>query len=136
MLDFMRKLRNELAGAATDKFLEALLAGMDVSFSLSPGYRKSIEGFTGSYVFETAEGLVAAACTFKDGEMEVHTQPVPEYNVRIVFKNPKALRDFLLSEDQEILSSVLRNEVEIEGNINYIYKFGFMAKDLKHRLHL
>jgi hypothetical protein len=28
----------------------------------------------------------------------------------------------------------LANEVAVDGNLNYIYKFGFMARDLVHRL--
>jgi hypothetical protein len=32
------------------------------------------------------------------------------------------------------MDSLLANEVEVEGNLNYIYKFGFMAKELLQRL--
>jgi hypothetical protein len=28
----------------------------------------------------------------------------------------------------------LANEVTVDANLNYIYKFGFMARDLVHRL--
>jgi hypothetical protein len=30
----------------------------------------------------------------------------------------------------------LNNEVEIDGNLNYIYKLGYMAHDLERRLGL
>ena len=41
---------------------------------------------------------------------------------------------FLFSRDQDILDSLLANDVELDGNLNYIYKFGFMARDLGRRL--
>jgi hypothetical protein len=44
------------------------------------------------------------------------------------------LRAFLLSKNQDILDSVLANTVEVDGNLNYIYKFGFMVRDLIRRL--
>jgi hypothetical protein len=44
------------------------------------------------------------------------------------------LRDFIFSRDQDILNSILANQVEVDGNLNYIYKFGFMARDLAKRV--
>ncbi|HHT9131143.1 MAG TPA: hypothetical protein ACFYED_01515 [Candidatus Tripitaka californicus] len=129
-------LEKELCGKVTDKFLELLLHGMDWAFRLLEDYRKNIEGFKGRYLFRTAGGDVAVAATFKDGDMEVNEEPTEDYewNVRIKFKDYAALRDFLFSKDQDILNSLLKNEVEMDGNVSYIYKFGFMARDLSRRL--
>lgn len=128
-----RRLVGELCGRATDRLLELMLGGMDLAFCLLKGYRKNIVGFEGRYLFRTADGAVAAAATFKDGEMEVHREAIDDWDVRVTFKDPDALRDFLFSRDQDILNSVLKNEVETDGNQNYIYKFGFMVRDLSHR---
>lgn len=129
-----KRLRQELYGKVTDKFLELLLRGMDLAFCLSKGYRKNIKDFEGRYLFRTADHLVAAAATFKDGDMEVHEEPIDDWNVRITFKDAAALNAFIFSRDQDILDSLLANDVEVDGNLNYIYKFGFMARDLGHRL--
>jgi hypothetical protein len=129
-----KRLRQELCGKLTDKFLELLLKGMDLAFCLSKGYRKNIKGFEGRYLFRTADFLVAAAATFKDGGMEVHEEPIDDWNVRITFKDAAALNAFIFSRDQDILDSLLANDVEVDGNLNYVYKFGFMARDLGHRL--
>ncbi len=128
------KLINELGGRLTDKFLELLLYGMDLGFSLSKDFRRNIENFRGQYVFRTTDNLVAASATFAEGDMQVQTFPVEDWNARITFKDAAALRRFLFSGDQDILNSILANEVEVEGNLNYIYKFGFLAKDLVRRL--
>ena len=129
-----KNLRKELYGEVTDEFLELLLRGMDLAFCLSKGYRKNIKDFEGRYLFRTAGDLVAAAVTFKDGDMEVHQEAIDDWDVCITFKDAVALNAFIFSRDQDILNSLLKNDVELGGNLNYIYKFGFMARDLGHRL--
>ena len=127
-------LRTELSGVATDKFLEFLLYGMDSAFWLLKGYKQNIKNFSGRYVFTTQNNRVAASAVFKDGDMVVHEEALNQWDVKVTFKNAQALRDFLFSGDQDIVDSLLKNEVEVDGNLNYIYKFGFMARDLEHRL--
>lgn len=127
-------LKKEFYGIVTDKFLEFLLRGMDLAFCLSKGYRKNIKNFQGQYLFRTADNIVAASATFKDGNMEAHKEAIDDWDVMITFKDAAALRAFLFSKDQDILDSLLANKVEVDGNMNYIYKFGFMARDLSHRL--
>ncbi len=131
---FSRSLRKELCGMLTDKFMELLLRGMDLALCLSKGYRKNIKNFEGRYVFRTADNVVAASATFKNGDMKVHTEAIDDWDVRVTYKNAAALRNFIFSKDQEILDSILANDVEADGNLNYIYKFGFMSRDLSRRL--
>lgn len=129
-----KRLIVELCERATDKLLDFLLEGMDLAFHLMKGFRRNIVGFEGRYLFRTAAGRVACGATFSNGEMEVHPEGIDDWDVRVTFKDPEALRSFLFSRDQDILNSVLKNEVETDGNQNYIYKFGFMVRDLSKRL--
>jgi hypothetical protein len=131
---FSGKLREQLAGKAMDEFLEVLLRVMDLAFCLSNGYRKNIKGFDGRYLFRTSEGLVATSAVFGNGDMKVKGHAIEDWDVRITFKDAAALKDFIFSKDQDILDSLLKNEVEVDGNLNHIYKFGFMARDLGKRL--
>jgi len=107
---------------------------MDLAFCLCESYRENIKDFKGCYVFRTADNLVAASATFKDGDMEVHEEEMDDWDVRVTFKDAAALRAFILSRDQDILDSLLANDVETDGNLNYVYKFGFMVRDFAHRL--
>ena len=135
MVRFLSKsLISELYGRVTDKFLELLLRGMDLGFCLCEGYQENIKDFKGCYVFRTADNLVSASATFKDGHMKVHEEEMDDWDVRVTFKDAAALRAFILSRDQDILDSLLANDVETDGNLNYVYKFGFMVRDLAHRL--
>jgi hypothetical protein len=130
-----KRLREELGGTATDKFLDLLLAGMDLAFALSKGYRKNIRDFEGRYLFRSADKHIASAAIFKDGDMQVDPEgAIDDWDVRVTFKDWKALRDFLFSGDQDILDSLLENKVEVDGNPNYIFKYGFMVRDLGRRL--
>ena len=130
---FSKKLIREIQEITTDKFLELLLRAMDLSFCLSRSYRKNIKNFKGRYVFRTADNVVAAAITFANANMKVYDKEIDKWNVRITFKDAPALQAFLFSKNQDILDSILKNEVEVDGNLNYIHKFGFMARDLMRR---
>lgn len=131
---FSRNLKKQLLGRVTDDFLELLLNGMDLTFYLSKGFRKNIRKFEGRYLFRTADNTVESSATFRNGDMKVHDKAIEDWDIRITFKDSKALLAYLFSKDQDILNSLLKNEVAVDGNLNYVYKFGFLARDLAHRL--
>lgn len=126
------RLKRQIGGEVTEDFLELLLDGMELAFCLSRGYRKNLDGFRGRYLFGTSDGLVAVSIGFEDGRMIRAKAARPDVSVE--FKNPPALQKFLFSKNQDVLDSLLANEIEVDGNLNYIYKFGFLARDLAHRL--
>jgi len=131
---FSKSLADQLRGAVTDDFVELLLQGMELSFRLSKDYRENIRGFAGTYVFRTADGRVGCSAVFRDGEMKVDEKVRSPYDVRVSFKDAKALQRFLLAENQDILDSILANDVEVDGNLNYIYRFGYLVRNLQNRL--
>jgi hypothetical protein len=131
---FSKSLIKEMTDEVTDKFLELLLNGMDFSFCLSRSYRRNIKNFKGTYVFKTADGGVEAAAVFNNGNMKVYKEAGENWDIRVTFKDADAMRSYIFSRDQDILDSILKNDVEVDGNLNYIYKFGFMARDLTRRL--
>jgi hypothetical protein len=130
----LKTLGDELEGKVTDKFLETLLGGMDVAFALSKSYRKNIEGYEGRLLFLTADHAVAAAAIFSGGDMRVSREAIEDWDVRITFKDADALNAFLFSKDQDIINSILANEVSVDGNLNHVYRFGFLARDLARGL--
>jgi hypothetical protein len=128
------ELAGQLQGTITDDFLALLLEGMDLAFRLSKDYRENLRDFQGRYVFRTTIGDVAVSATFRDGHMEVHDEAIPDWDVMVTFRHPQALWSFLLSKNQDVLDSLLKDEVVVEGNLNYVYKFGFMVRELTRRL--
>ena len=145
MKDALTDLAHKIVSETTDKFLEMLLNAMSMAFWLSrnspiplgalEGYHKQIEGFHGKYVFQAEHGAEASA-VFNDGALEVKDKAVDGWDVNITFSDDKALRDFILSDDHDVMGAIFENRVQTEGNLNYIFKFAFMARDLLHRFHL
>ena len=129
-----RRLVDELTGELTDQFLELLLRGMDLAFRLSGSYRENIRDFKGRYLFRTEDGGVEASAVFGEGRMEVREEAISDWTVRVTFRDPGALRAFLFSRNQDILNSLLKNDVDVDGNLNYLFRFGFLARDLLRRL--
>jgi len=118
----------------TDEFLELLLNGMGWAFYLSKKYRTDNLNFEGYYLFKTSDrdDKVEASVVFKKGKMTVYNKAYDRHvpSVTVIFENSKALCDYIFSKDQDILNSLLKNEVQVTGNLNYIYKFGYMAREL------
>ena len=133
---FSRRLVEQFRGGATDAMVELLLEGMATAFLLSRSFRDNIRGFSARYVFTTEDGSVGASARFDGKRMHVEREPVDHWTVRVRFKNADRLRRFLFSKNQDILQSILDNDVEMDGNVNYIFKFGFLARDLERRLGL
>ena len=121
-------------GVVTDKLLEALLRGMDMAFWLSRGYRRNIKNFKGRYLFVTRDGDVAASAIFNNGDLDITEDSIGDWDVKVSFTDDIALLEFLLSQNQDVLNSLLENKVEVEGNLNYLSRFGYLAKDLENRV--
>ncbi len=120
--------RSELA----EGFLQLLLKLMSLAFKLNiKGYKANIEHFTGRYVFRSKDNAITASASFENGRMKVYDHVIDRPDVTIIFRHDRALMDYLLSPRPDILGSVLRQDVEVRGNLNYLYKFAFMAKRLQ-----
>jgi hypothetical protein len=131
-LDWMRKIPG--AALIGDKLLELLLHAMDLTLAFSKSCRKKVKYFNGRYLFESKDGEITSSVIFDDGDMKVRHNGIKNYDVRVIFADEVALMEFLFSENQDILNSLLENKVEVEGNLNYIYRFGYLAKAVRQLL--
>jgi hypothetical protein len=127
----LEKLLHSMESEVAEDFLGLLLDAMKLVFFFDPDYRKNIEGFRGRYLFRSQDREVTVAATFDGKEMEVSEEEIADPNVTVIFKDGKALMHFLLSGNPDILGSMLRQEVTPEGNLNYLYKFAYMARRLQ-----
>jgi|WetSurSiteA1Bulk_404760.scaffolds.fasta_scaffold34027_1 hypothetical protein len=146
LVEFIEGLSDKIA----DWTLEHLLTAMKLAFEASEsfpaalfglqGYHANIEDFNAVYAFATKDATeddgVQTAAIFRNGEMSIQPIAPNTWDVRVDFKNVPAFWRFIFSGGQDIVESLLENDVEVYGNLNYLYKFGFMARDLKERLRL
>ena len=107
---------------------------MKLKFMFDPSYRKNIENFKGRYQFKSKGDGVAVLVEFDNEKMDIKEKLANDVDVTCTFKDGKALINFLLSRDRDILRRLLNNEVTLTGNLNYIFKFAFMANHLQLEL--
>jgi hypothetical protein len=127
----MEKLLKGLENEFTEDILKTLLTGMSLVFLIGSTYRKNIENFSGRYLFRSKDNAFSVGAVFENGSMHVVDGPVDSPDITIIFENPASLRNFIFSPKPDILNAILRQDVSVDGNLNYLYKFAYMANHLK-----
>jgi hypothetical protein len=127
-------IENEAAGDALDKLLFLLLKAMGLLFLINKDYRKNIKDFTGSYVICSSDEKIDVSAVFKkipvffsqkDG-MEVKDKKIENPTTTITFKDGRAMADFLLSGNTDVIAGMLNNQLSVSGNLNYLFKFVYL----------
>ena len=128
----IKKVINCIETDLMDEFLELLLKIFRLVFYLNiAGFRENIKDFNARYTFRTEKGKIAASAIFKDDKMIVEEEEIPDTNVTVIFKDGKALWEFLMAGNPDVFAFVLANKLSYKGNLNYLMKFAYMAIHLK-----
>lgn len=114
-----------------EELLELLLRLMGLAFKIDKDFRQNIMGFTGRYQFRSIDNSVTVAALFTGKKLKVREKLIPDADILVIFKDGKSLMNYLLATDRDILRLVLNNEVQLKGNVNYIFKFIYMANHLQ-----
>lgn len=131
--EFSRVVESRIA----ERFLELLLNIMSLALFLDENYRRNIKDFKGKYLIKVKEGDVSIRAVFgpspvlRREQLKVSKGNLDNPDITVTFKTAQGLMNFLLSPRQDILGSLLKNEVVLSGNINYLYKLGFMSAQLQ-----
>ena len=128
------KFLNTLEDEAAETFLEVLLLFMKLKFMFDPSYRKNIENFKGRYQFKSRDNKITVLVELDNGKMDIKETLSEDVDVTVIFKDGRSLMNFLLSQNRDVLRGLLNNEINVNGNLNYIYKFAFMANHLQLEL--
>ncbi len=116
---------------ATAGFLQVLLTAMRATFLLDRDFRRNLDGFEARYLFRTQDGSMKVHAVFTHGGMTIGTGDIDGANITIIFRDEGTLFRFLLSPKPDILGAMLRQDVVLHGNLNYLYKFAYLAKRLQ-----
>lgn len=122
-----KQLIDCIEGNVIDNVLDLLLKLMGLMFQLDHDYRRNIENFQATYVFTDFSGNFYTAVEFNNGKMKVTNQKVTNPTFKLIFRDTNALISVLFQGATDILNAMLNQEVDFEGNINYMSKFGYMA---------
>ncbi len=123
----IREIETELM----DDFLEILLKIVRLVLCLDHKFRRNIENFNARYAFRSENGKIAASAVFKNNKMKVKKKAIKNTNVTVIFKDGKALWEFMMADEPDVFAFLLESKLRYEGNVNYIMKFAYMAKHLK-----
>ncbi|MDY6881648.1 MAG: hypothetical protein V2J25_07615 [Desulfatiglans sp.] len=126
-----KKFLDCMGSEFAEEFLQLLLRLMSLFFVLNRNFRRNIQDFNGRYLFKSRDNRITVAAVFKNKRLKVYKKEIDNTNVTITFRDSKALMNYLLSPKPDILGSLLRQDVVINGNLNYVYKFAYMAKHLQ-----
>ena len=130
--DIAAQWLDSMGSGVAENFLRLLLKLMDVVFMLNIwNFRDNIESFSGRYVFHSKDNSIVASSSFENGNMKVYDRIINKPDITITFRDDKALMNYLLSPKPDILGSILRQDITVSGNLNYLYKFAYMAKRLQ-----
>ncbi len=126
-----KKLCSSVESELAEEFLELLLKGMGLFICINKEFRRNIENFKGRYLFKSKDNQITVSASFTNSKMKVKEGVLKDTDIVVNFKNAAALRNFLLSPKPDILNSILNQDITLDGNLNYLYKFAYMAKLLQ-----
>jgi hypothetical protein len=120
-----------LESDALDAFLELLFRLMSLVLLVDHRFRRNIDNYEVSYLFRSKDDSIVSSIIFHDGRMKVRTGAIENPDITVTFKDNKALKEFLFSENPDLIGSITDNEISYVGNLNYLSKLAFMAKHLQ-----
>jgi hypothetical protein len=132
-----KKFANQVKEEVTEEFLKILLQFLRFCSYLDEYLWQSIGTSKWKIELRSEDKDIRVLAEFENGhvkprELEPDEPLIPPANASVVFKNPEAVKNFLLPPGgltgrRDVLRSYLNNEIRLEGNLNYIYRFGFLA---------
>lgn len=124
------KFLDSLADETAEAFLLGLSFLLKVKVALDPAFRRNIENFQAVYQFKSKDDGVGVLLEFDDGDVNYREGLSDDATFTVVFKDGGGLIRFLISQKKDVIQALLNNEIQVSGNLNYIYKLGFMANHL------
>lgn len=129
--EMLKKFAGCLESELAEDFLMILLQLMGIVLLLNSDYRRNIKDFTARYQFRSSDNAITVAALFDNDTLTISEEVIDKPNISVTFKDGKALMGYILSPKPDVLGSMLRQEVSLDGNLNYLYRFAYMAKRLQ-----
>ncbi len=135
----VKKFLETLESETAETILEVLLRLMQTRFLIDPifpgsDYLHNLDNFDVRYQFRSKRGDIGVLVEFYQGEMNWKESLSQDVIATLEFKDAKALVNYLINyvilQNRNFLQSILNNEIRVSGNLNYLYKFLYMANHM------
>jgi hypothetical protein len=114
--------------------LKALLEVICLAYSSNFNLRTHIRNISAKYQFTFNDQDVPISLEIKNGGMRTFRGNCEIPDVRLKFKDPGSFRKLLFTAKPDILEMILKQEVAIDGNLNYLLKFIYLLRHLQLKL--
>lgn len=111
----------------TEDAIRTLLDVMSLAFVLDKRLRRHIESFSAKYLFKSKSSKIAVSAVFDNGKITVKEEEIEDPTTTVVFHDYTTLGELLPPNQPDILNLMLKQQVVVDGNLNYFYKFAYMA---------
>jgi hypothetical protein len=135
----VKKFLDTLEAETAENILEGLLLLMKTRFLIDPiiigsDYLHNLDNFDARYLFRSKSGEISVLVEFHDRQMDWEESLSQDVNAILEFKDGQALVNYLINyvilQNRDCLQSMLNNKIRVSGNLNYLYKFLFMANHM------
>lgn len=116
-----------------EAFLELLLLVMGLTLLVDRRFRQNIARYNASYVFQSRDRSTLATLVFAGGRMKVQPGAITAPDIIVTFEDHAALARFLFNDRSDLIGSIVDNEISCVGNLNYLRRLAYMAKQLQLR---
>ena len=125
------QLVEHLGKRFSENALDWTLRAMSFAVSLNKELRQDIREFHGRYMFRIKDTDIVTSIVFDNGRMQVSDRKIDDVDVALTFKNARAFFDLVLSPNSDVVGALLSQDIAVDGNLNYIDKFVYMARRLQ-----
>ncbi len=135
----VKKFIDSLEAETAETIMETLLLLMKTRFLIDPifigsDYLHNLDNFDVRYQFRSKSGDISVLVEFYQGQMNWKESLSQDVIATLEFKDGQALVNYLINyvilQNRDFLQSILNNEIQVSGNLNYLYKFLFMANHM------
>ena len=114
----------------TRKVLHLFLFILSVIINKNSKYNKKIRNFNGRYIIDSKDKSFIHSIGFHNNRVTLFNHYIEDPDIIISFKDSGALRRLLFSPKPDIIKATLNQDVLVDGNLNYLYKFVAILNDL------
>lgn len=130
----LKRLIETFLSNNTEAVLRYLLEFIGLLYSANYELRKHIKNLNAKYQFKFDDRDAAVSAEVRSGRLRVSTKTLADPDVSLTFRNAAAFKNLFFAAKPDILASLLKQDIIIDGNLTYLYKLAFLLKRMERKI--